>query len=202
MYRLYDFALSGNCYKLRLLLHHLKISYDRVPINILSKETRTTDFLAINPNGRVPVLEVDGKHLPESNAALWYLANDSDYLPCDKFEQAQVLQWMCFEQYSHEPYIATPRYWIHILGKQIEYQSEINQRRSHGYAALDVMEAHLQNHAWFVGENYSIADIALFAYTHVAGEARYNLSPYEKINDWIRRVRRQPGFITMRDSAR
>jgi glutathione S-transferase len=189
MYKLYEFASSGNCYKLRLAMSHLGIDYERVPIDITRGESRTEKFLAINPNGRVPVLETpDGRFLPESNAALWYLAEGTELLPADKFERAQVLQWMFFEQYSHEPFIATSRYWISILGAASQYKAELAEKQPKGYAALDVMERHLIKCPYFVGEAYSIADIALYAYSHVAHEGGFELGGYTAIRQWFRRI--------------
>lgn len=197
MYKLYNYQTSGNCYKIRLLLHQLKRPFESIPVDILKKESRTAEFLKMNPNGRVPLLEVDGRYLPESNAALWYLAADTEFMPTDKFEQAQVLQWMFFEQYSHEPFIATSRFWITLAGQAEKYADQIAQKKAGGYAALDVMENHLGNHDYFVGGKYSIADIALYAYTHVAGEGGFDLSGYPHINRWLQAVALQPGYVTM-----
>jgi len=168
MYKLYDFLPSGNCYKIRLLLNQLGIKYERVNIDILSKESRTPEFLKINPNGRTPVLYHDGKYLAESNAILWYLASNSTFIPNDDYEQALALQWMFFEQFSHEPHIASARYWVSILKAEDEYKEQLKVKMKLGYAALDVMELHLENNHYFVANQYSIADIALYAYTHVA----------------------------------
>src|SRR5690606_24676676 len=179
MYKLYEYATSGNCYKIRLAISFLGVSYERISIDITKGESRTDQFLKINPNGRVPVLEIEhGSYLPESNAALWYLASGSPLLPSARLGQAQVLQWMFFEQYSHEPYIATSRYWISILNAEDQYNSQLEERRPKGYAALDVMEGHLRGRNYFVGGAYSIADIALYAYTHVAHEGGFDLGNY------------------------
>ncbi len=151
MYKLYDFLPSGNCYKIRLLLNQLGIDYERVNVDILNKESRTPEFLKINPNGRTPVLYHDGKYLAESNAILGYLASDTHFLPKGKYEQALVLQWMFFEQYSHEPNIATPRYWVSILKAEEEYREQLTAKMKLGYAALDVMEQHLANNTLFCG---------------------------------------------------
>tara|TARA_R110002110_G_scaffold230492_3_gene446284 strand:- start:915 stop:1457 length:543 start_codon:yes stop_codon:yes gene_type:complete len=170
---------------------------DTVEIDITKGESRTTDFLQRNPNGKVPTLEVaPGKYLAESNAILWYLARDSHLMPADPFTQAQVLQWFGFEQYSHEPNIATCRYWIKILGAATEFKDEIAKKQVAGYAALDVMEAHLGRSEYFV-DTYSIADIALFAYTHVCHEGGFSLDRYPAIQSWIDRVKRQPGHLTI-----
>ncbi|MEJ2743864.1 MAG: glutathione S-transferase family protein [Gammaproteobacteria bacterium] len=195
MYKLYNFQSSGNCYKIRLLMNQLGIEYDSIEVDILKRESRTESFLKINPNGRVPVLEVNEKYLPESNAAIWFLAEGTEFIPTDRFERAQALQWMFFEQYSHEPYIATVRYWISILKDKQGKLSQIEQRMPLGYAALDVMETHLKSHDFFAGNTYSVADIALYAYTHVAEEGEYNLSAYKNIKQWFSRVESQVGYV-------
>lgn len=195
MYKLYDFLPSGNCYKIRLLLNQLGIGYERVNIDILNKESRTPEFLKINPNGRTPVLYHDGKYLAESNAILWYLASDTHFLPKGKYGQALVLQWMFFEQYSHEPNIATPRYWVSILKAEEEYRERLKVKMQLGYAALDVMEQHLANNRFFIANQYSIADIALYAYTHVAEEGNFDLSGYKEIKAWFKRIESQGNFI-------
>ncbi len=200
MYRLFNYQSSGNCYKIRLLMAQLGIGFESVPIDILNKESRTTEFLAINPNGRVPVLQIDDKYLPESNAALWYLAENTDFIPTDRFERAQTLQWMFFEQYSHEPYIATVRYWISILKDKNGHLDKIKERMPLGYAALDVMEKHLSENDYFVGNRYTIADIALYAYTHVAEEGEFDLSSYKNINRWFVDVQAQKGYVTISES--
>lgn len=198
MYRLYDFLPSGNGYKVRLLLTQLEIPFERVEMNIVKGATRTPEFLAINPNGRIPVLEIEsGKYLVESNAILYYLSQNTDYFPRDVWQQAQVMQWLCFEQYSHEPNIATSRYWIKTLGKEKEYQAELQKKQQLGNAALGVMEKHLSEHDFFVGNQYSIADIGLYAYTHVADEGRFDLTPFPAVRQWINRVRNQPRHISI-----
>lgn len=198
MYKLYEFFSSGNCYKIRLLLTQLNLPFQRIQIDILKGESRTPEFLSKNPNGRIPVLETKaGQFLAESNAILFYLSEGTDFLPTDSFEKAQVLQWLFFEQYSHEPYIATSRYWISILGKAEEYRDALNQKRAGGEAALRVMERHLTEHQFFVAERYTIADIALFAYTHVANEGGFDLSEFPAIQAWIKRVQAQPKHISI-----
>jgi len=200
MLRLYDFLPSGNCYKVRLLLTQLGITFEKVEVNILQGETRTPEFVSKNLNGRVPVLEIEsGKFLAESNAILFYLSEGTQFLPQESWERAQVLQWLFFEQYSHEPYIATSRFWISILGKADEYQEALNQKREPGYAALNVMEQHLTNHRFFVGERYTIADIGLFAYTHVANEGGFDLSRFKAIQIWLELIKTQPGHIAILD---
>jgi len=201
MLRLYDFLPSGNGYKIRLLLTQLGIPFERVEINILKGESRTPEFLSKNPNGRVPVLEIEpGKFLSESNAILFYLSENTQFLPNDSWEQAQVLQWLFFEQYSHEPYIATSRFWISCLGKADEYRDALNQKREPGYAALSVMERHLTNQKFFVGKRYTIADIGLFAYTHVADEGGFDLTRFPAIQVWLERVKDQPQYISITQS--
>jgi glutathione S-transferase len=196
MLRLYDFLESGNGYKVRLLLHQLGIPFERIELDITQGKTRTPEFLAKNPNGRIPLLELgDGRLLAESNAILWFLAEGTPFLPADRFERAQALQWMCFEQYSHEPNIATPRFWLHHGELTPERRAALEQKRALGHAALAVMEGHLAPRAFFVGERYSIADIALYAYTHVADEGGFELGRYPAIREWLGRVRAQPGHI-------
>ena len=198
MFTLYEFASSGNCYKLRLAMAQLGISFRRIEKDITRGETRTADFLAINPNGRIPVLVTpDNKVLPESNAALWYLARDSRLMPEEAFQQAQVLQWMFFEQYNHEPNIATSRYWIHVLGEKEKYAEALAEKQQKGHDALRVMESHLSGRDFFVGSDYSIADIALYAYTHVAGQGGFSLEDYPAIRAWLKRVEQQPGYVSM-----
>jgi len=166
-----------------------------VELDITRGETRTQEFLARNPNGRIPLLEFeDGSCLAESNAIQFYLAEGTDLLPDDRLERARVLQWMFFEQYSHEPYIAVVRYWHHI-GTAESRRGEVESRREQGYAALGVMETQLAHHDFFVGGRYSIADIALYAYTHVAHEGGFDLAPYAATRAWLDRVRSQPRHI-------
>jgi glutathione S-transferase len=195
MLKLYDYLESGNGYKVRLLLHQLGRPFERVELDIVAGATRTPAFLRKNPNGRIPVLELDdGTCLAESNAIQWFLAAGSDFLPDDPVERARVLQWMFFEQYSHEPYIAVVRFWLHT-GSEDEHADEIEARRIRGYQALDVMEAHLRATPFFVAERYTIADIALYAYTHVAGEGGFDLARYPAVQAWLERVREQPRHV-------
>jgi len=196
--RLYDYLDSGNGYKVRLLLSHLQIEYDLVPVDILKGESRTTEFLRRNPNGRIPVLELDdGTFLTESNAILFYLAEGTPYLPAGRLERAQVLQWMCFEQYSHEPFIATSRFWLRHLELTEERRRALAEKKRMGEAALAVMAGHLARREFFVGARYSIADIALYAYTHVADQGGFDLGAYPSIRGWLERVLRQPGHVPM-----
>jgi glutathione S-transferase len=195
MLRLYDHLFSGNGYKVRLLLTQLGTPFERIEMDIDRAETRTPEFLAKNPNGRIPVLEVEpGKYLAESNAILCYLADGTPYLPVDHWLRAEVLQWMFFEQYSHEPNIATVRHWVHI-GKAEERRELVAQKREQGHAALGVMEKHLARNDFFVGGRYTIADIALYAYTHVAGEGGFELARYSAVGQWLDRVKAEPGHV-------
>ena len=197
MYRLYDYPPSGNGYKVRLLLSQLEVPFDYVDLDILKGETRTAEFLAKNPNGRIPLLELEpGSFLAESNAILVYLAQGTPFLPENKLAQAQVLSWMFFEQYSHEPNIATPRFWLCHTPELDEYQKiALPQKQAQGYQALAVMEQHLASHRYFVAEQYTIADIALYAYTHVADEGGFDLERFGHISRWLRDVASQPGYI-------
>ena len=198
MLTLYDYLDSGNGYKCRLILALLNIPYTRVELDLDKGETRTPQFLARNPNGRIPALELDdGTVLPESNAILCYLADGSPYWPSDRLRKAQVLQWLFFEQYSHEPYVATPRWILRHLGRDHPRMAEMPERLEKGRAALRVMEQHLGKTDFFVGNRYSIADIALYAYTHRADEADHDLAPYPALRAWLARVASQPGHIKM-----
>ncbi|MGF1494433.1 MAG: glutathione S-transferase family protein [Microcoleaceae cyanobacterium] len=205
MIKLYEMAGSGNCYKIRLLLTQLQIPFQRIPIDITQGESRTSEFLSKNPNGRVPTVEFEsGQFLAESNAVLYYFSQGTPFFPTDTWQQAQVMQWMFFEQYSHEPFIATSRYWISILGKAEEYREELRRKQEPGYAALNVMEQHLsRNHSssrnFFVGDQYTIADICLFAYTHVAHEGGFDLTRFPTIQAWIEQMQNQPNFIGIKD---
>ena len=195
MLKLYDFLPSGNGYKVRLLLTQLGIPYELVQLDITKRETRTPEFLAKNPNGRIPCLRLeDGTYLWESNAIQFYFAEGTPFLPADKLERAQVLQWLFFEQYSHEPYIAVVRFWHHF-GLVEQNRAQLAERVERGYAALGVMESHLAKRSFFVSERYTIADIALYAYTHVADEGKFDLAPYPAVRAWLERVRSQPRHI-------
>lgn len=195
--KLYDSLSSGNGYKCRLLLHQLAIPYQRIELDIDKAETRTPAFLAKNPNGRIPTLELDdGTYLPESNAILFYLAEGTPFLPADRLNRARVLQWMFFEQYNHEPNIATSRYWLtHGIEITHERQIMLALKKKGGIDALGVMERHLAARDYFVGERYTIADIALYAYTHVAEEGLFPLGPYPAIRAWLARIAAQPRHI-------
>lgn len=196
MMTLYDYLDSGNGYKVRLLLTQLGQRFRLVELDIMSGATRRPEFLAKNPNGRIPTLELDdGTCLAESNAILWYLAERSSFLPSARLAQAQVLQWMFFEQYSHEPYVATPRFILKHLPPDSPRRAELPDRLARGRAALGVMEKHLGRNCFFVGNHYSIADIALYAYTHVADEAQLDLTPLPAIRAWLERVAAQPSHV-------
>lgn len=198
--KLYDDPMSGNGYKARLLLAHLSRSYQYVPIDILRGDSRTKEFLKKNLNGRIPVLELDdGRCLPESNAILYFLAQGTPYWPAEPLAQAQVMQWLFFEQYSHEPNIATPRFWLKtgIMEDTPFYKDLLAQKQRAGNQALDVMNEHLGERLFFVGGSYTIADIALYAYTHVAGEGGFDLSQYPAVVAWLGRVRGQSSHITI-----
>jgi glutathione S-transferase len=194
--RLYDSGISGNSYKCRLLLHQLGIEYERVPVDILKGESRTPEFLRINSNGRTPVLEHEpGKYLAESDAILWFLAEGTPYQPDGRAGRAEALQWMFFEQYNHEPNIATARFWIQHFELDDAKRRALVDKTRQGYAALGVMEQHLARRPFFVGGRYSIADIALYAYTHVAEEGGFDLAEYPAVRAWLERVRGQPRHI-------
>ena len=194
--RLYDYAASGNGYKVRLLLALLGTTYERVEMDIDQGATRTTQYLHKNANGRIPLLELDdGRLLAESDAILFYLAQGTKYLGSDAWTQAQTLQWMFFEQYSHEPFIAVSRYIrTHLAAGHARY-AELPGLASRGHAALQVMEQHLATRAYFVGEAFSIADIALYAYTHVAEEGGFELQSYTHVSAWLARCADRAGFV-------
>ena len=194
--KLYNVAYSGNSYKVRLLLSQLGIFCEIVEVDILNGESRTAEFLKINPNGRTPVLDDDGFILAESNAILAYLARGTKFLPDDQKKFALVFQWMFFEQYSHEPFIATSRFWLQHKPDSPERRALLASKRDGGWAALKVMEDNLTKNDFFAGD-YSIADIALFAYTHVADEGGFPLDDFSKIKAWVERVKARPYFIRM-----
>ncbi len=198
MYKVYGDILSGNCYKIKLLMQFLNIEHEWIHIDILASESHTDAFKAMNPNERIPVLELQpGQYLWESNAILNYLAEGSSFLPVDNLGRAQVLQWQFFEQYSHEPYIATARYINKYLGLPAERKEEYQAKQVGGHRALRVMDEHLQKHAFFLGEIPTIADISLYAYTHVADEGGFDLSGYHNIRRWFGEVENMPGYTAM-----
>jgi glutathione S-transferase len=193
---LYDFLDSGNGYKIRLLFALLEQPYRWIELDITQGQTRTPAFLAKNPNGRIPALELDdGTCLAESGAILWYLAEGIGFVPEDRTARAQVLQWMFFEQYSHEPYVATPRFILKHLPADSPRRAELPKRLEQGRAALGVMETHLTGRRFLVDERYTIADIALYAYTHVAEEAQLDLTPFPQVRAWLARVAGQPRHV-------
>lgn len=194
MYRLYDYLPSGNGYKVRLVLKYLQLPYELVELDIKSGATRTPEFLEKNPNGRIPLLEIPGAgFLPESHAIVWYLAEESALLPQTSLERARMWHWMCFEQYNLEPNLGTVRFWLHSLKKtRAELGEKLLEKKKNGYAALDVLETGLAGRDFLVGSCYSLADIALFAYTHVAHEGGFDLAPYPNIRAWCQRVQEQP----------
>jgi glutathione S-transferase len=195
---LYNSPVSGNCYKVRLLLAHLGLEYETVAVDVVDRSGRKELLGELNPALRVPTLVLDdGRPLGESNAILWYLGDGTPYVPDDPYARAQTLQWMFFEQYSHEPYIAVVRFWRTYSGTPERFADEIPARTKGGYAALDAMERHLDGREFLVGERYSIADISLYAYTHVAHEGDFDLEPYPAIRAWLDRVASQPGHVTI-----
>ena len=199
MYTIYGDIESGNCYKIKLALEYLNVPYKWVHVDILKKETHSVDFQKMNPNARIPVLDLgNGDYLWESNAILNYLAHETVLLPSDQLLHANVLQWQFFEQYSHEPYIATARYINKYLGLPKEREAEYHAKQAGGHNALRVMNEHLSQTDYFVGGIYSIADISLFAYTHVADEGGFDLSTYPHIVLWVERIKAMPEFIGMR----
>jgi len=200
MLSLYDYLDSGNGYKIRLLLAQLGVKYRYCEIDIIKGESRTPKFLAMNPNGRIPLLQLeDGQCLAESDAILWYLGDNTAFVPAERLARAQVLQWMFFEQYSHEPYVATPRFIVRHFPSDHPRRSELPQRLARGGDALGVMETHLSTRSFFVAERYSLADIALYAYTHVAGDGGLDLAPYPQVRAWLARVAAQPGHVGLFD---
>jgi glutathione S-transferase len=202
MIKLYQFHPSGNCYKVRLLLNQLGIPFETVETEMGAKGTRSLEFKAKNPIARVPTVELEpGVFLAESNAILWYFAEGTPFIPTDKLERARMLQWMFFEQYSHEPYIAVARAWIAFFGIPPGKERELEERIQKGYAALDVMEGDLSKRPFFAGERYSLADITLYAYTHVAEEGRFDLTRYPAIRAWFERVQAQPRHLRITDAV-
>jgi glutathione S-transferase len=193
---LYNSAVSGNCYKVRLLFAHLGIEYERVEVSVVDRSDREEILGRLNPALRVPTLVLDdGRPLAESNAILWYLADGTEYVPADRYERAQVLQWQFFEQYSHEPNIAVARFLKSYSGQPELFERQRNRLLAGGYAALEAMERHLDGRAFLVGDRYSIADISLYAYTHVAHEGDFDLGAYPAIRAWLERVAAQPGHV-------
>jgi glutathione S-transferase len=192
---LYDAPVSGNCYKVRLLLAHLGIEYERQELDVIDRSERPRLLGRLNPALSVPTVVLDdGSPLAESNAILWYFGEGTPYLPADRLGRARVLQWLCFEQFSHQPYISLLRYWLSILGTPVA-EEKLEPRRKAGRAALAAMERHLDGHSFFVEERYGLADIALYAYTHVAHEGGFDLSGHPAIGAWLSRVEAQEGHV-------
>jgi glutathione S-transferase len=197
---LHQMQMSGNCYKIRLAAHQLGVALTLKDYPLHGGETRTPEFLAKNPNGRVPMLEFpDGRCLAESGAILFHLSEGSALQPTDSWQRAQMLQWIFFEQYSHEPYIAVARYWLAYAPREALEKKRhlIAEWHEKGNAALGVMERHLKSHDWFAGTGYSIADIALYGYTHSAAEGGFDLTAYPAVESWLARVRQQPRHIAL-----
>ena len=197
---LHEYALSGNCYKIRLTAALLGIPLERREYDIAKGETRTAEFLAtVNANGRIPVLQVGDRLLPESNAASFFLADGSRLIRTDPFDRADILRWMFWEQYNHEPNVATLRFWLAFIGEDRlthEQREQIPAKRAAGEAALRLMDEHLEKRAWFVGGALSLADVALYAYTHVAEEGGgFRLADYPSVQAWLARVAATPGYI-------
>lgn len=199
MHTLFSMQNSGNCYKLRLAMAQLAIPFQIHEVDILKGESRTPEFLALNPNGKVPALRLDtGQLISESNAILFFVAEGTDLLPEDRFCKAEMLQWMFFEQYSHEPYIAVARFWLKIMKGGRELKAHLlDDWWERGYQALAVMEKHLETRDFFAAGRYTIADIALYAYTHVAEDGEFEFTDFPRIRMWMERVRNQPGHVTM-----
>jgi glutathione S-transferase len=192
---LYDNPVSGNCYKVRLILSLLNIEFERRELSVVDHSDRAGVLGGLSPSLNVPTVVLEeGRPLAESNAILWYFADGTRYLPDDPYERAQALQWMFFEQYKHEPAIAVVRFWV-AISEAPTPAADIEARRTAGRAALDVMERHLGDRGYFVGERFTIADIALYAYTHVAPEGGFDLAPYPAVRAWLKRVAAQPGVV-------
>jgi glutathione S-transferase len=198
MYKLYDFVLSGNCYKVRLLLTQLDISFERIPIDIVSQESHLPDFLQKNPNGKVPVLEIEPEvFLTESNAILTYLADGTPFFSDNRRERTEILKWLFFEQYSLGANLSRPRFWITVAQQADQFAPIIAYHQRLGNAALGVMEQHLTQYSFFVNDRYTIADLALYAYTHLADQGGYVMSQYPAILKWCDQVASQPNYIAI-----
>ncbi|MDJ0839780.1 MAG: glutathione S-transferase family protein [Acidobacteriota bacterium] len=198
MIKLYGYYPSGNSYKIELLLSQLGIAYDFIHLDLLKGETRTKAFLEKNPNARIPVVAVEGEYLAESHAILWYFGENTRFVPDSQMERGKMLQWMCFEQYHVEPNIGTARYHLTIRGTAPENIGlMLQERQKDARRALNILNKHLDGRPYMVSKRYTLADISLFAYTHVAEEAGISLAPYGQIRAWLDRIRAQPGFIPM-----
>jgi len=195
---LYDSPVSGNCYKVRLLLAQLGLPYERVDVDVVDRSGRAELLGGLNPTLRVPTLVLDdGRPLAESNAILWYFGDGTRYVPEDPYERAQTLQWLFFEQYSHEPYIAVVRFWLAYSGTPERFADRVPAKMKGGYAALDAMERHLEGRSFLVADRYMVADISLYAYTHVADEGGFDLASYPAVRGWLDRVASQPGHVAI-----
>ena len=196
--RLYNNQHSGNCWKVRQILALLDIPYERVELDVIDRSNRKEVLGGKNPALRVPTLELDdGEHLAESNAILWYLGDGTEYVPGDRLERARVLQWMFFEQYEVEPNLAVARFWVAILGERERYAAELEGKWRGGNRTLEAVEGELADRDWLVGDAFSIADISVYAYTHVAEEGGFDLEPYPAVRAWIDRVAARPGYVPM-----
>jgi glutathione S-transferase len=197
-YKLYDSAVSGNCYKVRLLMAQLNLAYERIQIDTVQQENRLPEFLQKNPQGKVPVLEIDAQlYLPESNAILLYLAEGTALLPTEKLDRTRVMQWLFFEQYSLGMNLSRPRFWISVTHQAEQFATEIKYHHQLGYRALAVMEQHLATQPFFAVDRYTIADIALYAYTHVADAGGYEMAQFPNIKAWCNRVQAQPRYVPL-----
>jgi glutathione S-transferase len=193
---LYNSQVSGNCYKVRLLFAHLGIDYERRELSVVDRSDRPEKLGGLNPALRVPTLVLDdGRALAESGAILWYFGEGTRFVPEDRYERAQMLQWMFFEQYDHEPALAVARFWLTYSGRPEEFEDRREERTAAGYRALDAMEGHLDGREFVVGSRMTLADIALYAYTHVAGEGGFDLGRYPAIEAWLERVAAEPGHV-------
>lgn len=196
--KIYGDHQSGNCYKIALVCAFLEIEHEWIPVDILAGQTRTAEFLQRNPNGKIPLLELDdGRTLSESNAIINYLAAGTSLLPVGRFDLAKVQQWQFFEQYSHEPYIAVARFIAKYLGLPEERRAEFESKQAGGYKALAVMERQLRRTSYLAGSMFTTADVSLYAYTHVADEGGFELSDYPAVQAWIARIKQQPGYVSM-----
>lgn len=198
MYRVYGDRISGNCYKIALVMNELALPYEWVDVDIVQGESRTEEFLAMNPNGKIPLLDLgDGRYLSESNAIIGYLAEGSALLPVDDFHRALVYQWLFFEQYSHEPNIAVARFIVKYLGNPADRSEQLENTRKPGYRALSIMEEQLRTREFLTGDHFTIADVSLYAYTHVADEGGFSLEDYPSTRAWLSRAEARPGYVQM-----
>jgi glutathione S-transferase len=195
---LYNSPVSGNCYKVRLLFAHLGVPYERRDVDVVDRTNRRELLGSLNPALRVPTLVLDdGRALGESGAILWYFGEGTRFVPEEPYERAQMLQWMFFEQYDHEPAIAVARFWLRYSGRPEVFEDRRAERTAAGYRALDAMDRHLDGRSWFVGDGMTLADIALYAYTHVADEGAFELDGYPSIRAWLGRVAAEPGHVSI-----